>query len=231
MSAFLFAPAEQTSVAIVGDRRRFPVRRIYCVGRNYAEHVREMGHDPKKSQPFFFGKPADALVETNGSIAYPTMTGDLHHEIELVVAIDKDGAGITSERALNHVCGYSVGIDLTRRDLQAVAKAAGRPWDIAKGFDRSAPIGPLSLAVNVGHIKSGRIWLSVDGDKRQDSDISEMIWSVPEIISALSQQIFLRAGDLIMTGTPQGVGPVLPGETIHGGIDSLAEICVQITAA
>ncbi len=230
MSGFAFSPAAQASVAIANSDKRFPVRRIYCVGRNYAEHVREMGNDPEKSVPFFFGKPADALVESGASIPYPVGTSNLHHEIELVVAIGEGGVEISQENALGHVWGYAVGIDLTRRDVQAAAKAAGRPWDMAKGFDNSAPIAAISPVADCGHLSKGRIWLAVDGEIRQESDIALMIWSVPEIISALSAQISLRPGDLIMTGTPQGVGPILRGQSITGGIDRLLNINVNITA-
>ncbi len=228
---YVFEPPQRASVAVAGSSQWFPVRRIYCVGRNYAEHVREMGNDPDKSVPFFFGKPADAVAESGASIPYPASTGNFHHGIERVVAIGKGGSNVAVDKALDHVWGYGVGIDLTQRDLQAAAKSAGRPWDMAKGFDQSAPIGPLSAVADCGHLAKGRIWLAVDGEIRQDADINQMIWSVPEIISALSAQISLRPGDLIMTGTPQGVGAILPGQAIAGGIDGLLSINVQITAA
>ena len=218
---YVFEPPQRASVAVAGSDQFFPVRRIYCVGRNYAGHVREMGNDPEKSVPFFFGKPADAVVENGSSIPYPPGTSNLHHEIELVVAIGKGCTNISVDQALDHVWGYGVGIDLTRRDVQAAAKASGRPWDMAKGFDQSAPMAPISAVGDCGHLANGRIWLAVDGEFRQDSDINQMIWSVPEIISALSAQISLQPGDLIMTGTPQGVGPILPGQSITGGIDGL----------
>ncbi len=228
---FVFVPPRRPSIAVAGRESRFPVRRIYCVGRNYVEHVREMGNDPAKSMPFFFGKPADALVETGASIPYPAGTSSLHHEIELVVAIGTGGANIAVENTLEHVWGYAAGIDLTRRDVQAAAKAAGRPWDMAKGFDRSAPIAPISPVSSCGHLASGRIWLAVDGVTRQEADLAAMILSVPEIIGALSREIALQPGDLIMTGTPAGVGPVLPGQKICGGVGGLAEILLDITAA
>ena len=228
---YVFEPSPRPSIAIAGSNHRFPVRRIYCVGRNYAEHVREMGNDPEKSLPFFFGKPADAVVESGASIPYPASTSNFHHEIELVVAIGKGGSNVAVAHALDHVWGYGVGIDLTRRDLQTTAKASGRPWDMAKGFDLSAPIAPLSAVSDCGHLAKGRIWLAIDGEIRQEADISQMIWSVPEIISALSTQISLRPGDIIMTGTPQGVGPILPAQSITGGIDGLIGININITAA
>lgn len=230
MSDYAFNPPPQPSVAITNSGKRFPVRRIYCVGRNYAEHVREMGNDPVKSKPFFFGKPADALVESGASIRYPAGTSDFQHEIELVVAIGSAGANIAVTDALDRVWGYAVGIDLTRRDVQAQAKSAGRPWDMAKGFDRSAPVAPISPVAICGHVGKGRIWLAVDDVVKQDSDVGLMIWGVPEIISAISHEIMLQPGDLIMTGTPHGVGPLSAGQSIRGGVANLTEISLHITA-
>lgn len=208
------------SVAIAGSEQRFPVHRIYCVGRNYVEHAREMGSDPARDPPVFFAKPADAVVPSGESIAYPPATSNLHHEIELVVAIGRAGRDIPPERALEHVFGYAVGNDLTRRDLQNAAKRQGAPWDAAKGFDASAPIGALRPA-SAGHISRGRIWLSVNGQLRQEADVSAMIWSVPEIIAQLSKLFELLPGDLIYTGTPAGVGPLQPGDQVEGGIEGL----------
>jgi fumarylpyruvate hydrolase len=218
----------QTTVAIAGAAASYPVRRIYCIGRNYAEHAREMGHDPEREPPFFFTKPADAIVASGARIPYPPRTVDLHHEIELVVALGKGGASIAVEHALQHVFGYAVGIDLTRRDLQKDAKERGRPWDTAKGFDQSAPLSALHAAAEVGHLREGRIWLAVNGKIRQDGDLNELIWSVPEAVSELSTLFRLESGDLIFTGTPAGVGPVVAGDRLTGGIEGLDEIAIEI---
>lgn len=219
----------QASVPISGTDARFPVRRIYCVGRNYAEHAREMGHDPVREAPFFFAKPADAVVENGAVVAYPQRTDNLHHEIELVVALDKGGEQIPVEQALEHVFGYAVGIDLTRRDLQKQAKEKGRPWDTAKGFDHSAPVSAIHGADDIGHPQKGRIWLDVNGENRQQGDLNELIWSVPESIAELSTLFRLEPGDLIFTGTPAGVGPVVAGDRLTGGIDGLDEIAIRIS--
>jgi fumarylpyruvate hydrolase len=221
-----FDPPVPPTVAIAGSELRFPVRRIFCVGRNYAAHAREMGGDDREP-PFFFSKPADAVVEDGSTIPYPPATDDLHHEIELVVAIGRGGADVAVEDALTHVFGYAVGIDLTRRDLQVAAKTAGKPWDLAKGFDRSAPIS----AIRPGpHPNEGRIWLAVDGSVRQDGDLVDMIWSVPETIAHLSSFVELRPGDLIFTGTPEGVGPVGRGQTLEGGIEGLGELRISVAS-
>ena len=218
----------QSSVAIAGTDARFPVRRIYCIGRNYAEHAREMGHDPDREAPFFFSKPADAVVASGAEIPWPPRTNNLHHEIELVVAIAKGGENIGVEHALEHVFGYAVGIDLTRRDLQKEAKERGRPWDTAKGFDHSAPISPLHRADDIGHPQAGRIWLDVNGKNRQQGDLNELIWTVPESLAELSTLFRLEPGDLIYTGTPAGVGPVVAGGKLTGGIDGIDEIAISI---
>jgi fumarylpyruvate hydrolase len=218
----------QPSVAIEGRPERFPVHRIYCVGRNYAEHAREMGHNPDRDPPFFFMKPADAVVGDGNSVHYPPATSNLHYEMELVVAIGKAGANISQQRAASHIWGYGVGIDLTRRDLQQNAKNMGRPWDAGKGFDESAPISPLHPAEQIGHPQAGRIWLEVNGQIKQDSDISKLIWSVPEVIEHLSGLFTLMPGDLIYTGTPAGVGPVVAGDLIKGGVDGVASITIQL---
>ncbi len=220
MTEYVFPPAETPSVAVAGDTRRFPVRRIYCVGRNYVDHVREMGGDPKESPPVFFTKPASALVENGATVPYPPRTTNLHHEIELVVAIGRAGMRIRAENALEHVFGYAVGNDFTRRDLQQIARKNGAPWDAAKAFDCSAGIGTIRPATR-GHVSSGRIWLTVNGQLRQEADVSQMIWSVPEIIAELSTLFELRPGDLIYTGTPAGVGPLQIGDRVEGGIDGL----------
>jgi fumarylpyruvate hydrolase len=201
------------SVAISGSEERFPVRRIYCVGRNYAEHTREMGGDPAREQPFFFSKPADAVVPSGWRLPFPTQTAELHHEVELVVALHKGGAAIHAGDADELIFGYAVGIDLTRRDLQAAAKKSGRPWDMAKGFDHSAPVGALTRGLPP---PAGAITLAIDGDIRQRGDLKDMIWSVAEVLAALSTYVELAPGDLIFTGTPAGVGAILRGETVRG---------------
>jgi len=213
-SDVLFA-REGSFIPVLGTSQQFQVRRIYCVGRNYAAHVREMGGDPDREAPFFFLKPADAVVETGAAIPYPLDTSDLHHEIELVVAIGRGGSEIPVDQALEHVFGYAVGIDLTRRDRQVAARDKGRPWDLGKAFDRSAPLGPIHRVGAVGHPERARIWLEVNGQPRQDSDLRNLIWSVPEIIAVLSRSWELRPGDLIFTGTPEGVGPMEPGAKVR----------------
>ena len=225
---FVIDSPTTASVAVAGSTDRFPVRRIFCVGRNYAAHAREMGKDPDREPPFFFLKPADAVVDDGATIPYPPETANLHYEAELIVAIGKAGTDIDPANALDHVWGYGIGLDMTRRDLQNAAKDLGRPWDWGKGFDHSAPIGPIHPVGSVGHIDSGRIWLAVDGTTKQDSDISKLIWPIPDVISIASRSMELRPGDLIMTGTPEGVGPVKPGQTMTVGIDRLGEITIRI---
>ena len=228
MVEYVVAPPPPVSIAVAETAARFPVRRIFCVGRNYAAHAREMGRDPEREPPFFFTKPADAAFDAGGAIDYPPETKDLHHEIELVVAIGVGGVAIAAERALGHVFGYGVGIDLTRRDLQARAKELGRPWDWAKGFDYSAPVSPIRPAAAIGHPAAGRIWLAVDGVVRQEGDLGEMIWSVGEVIAAASRSVALRPGDLFMTGTPAGVGAIERGQVVTGGIDGVGAIRVVV---
>ncbi len=225
---FILPPPPVPSVAVAGTDARFPVRRIFCVGRNYAAHAREMGRDPDREPPFFFLKPSDTVVDDGATVPYPPETENFHYEIELVIAIGKGGNNIPIEQALDHVFGYAVGIDLTRRDLQLQAREQGRPWDWGKGFDLSAPIAPLRRAEEVGHPSSGRIWLAVDGQVKQDSDIAKLIWPVPDIISIVSRSMELRPGDLIMTGTPEGVGPVKRGEVMTGGIDGIGAIKISV---
>ena len=227
-SDFVLPPPPTASVAVHNSAARFPVRRIICVGRNYAAHAREMGRDPDREPPFFFMKPADTVVDDGTTVPYPPQTRNLHHEIELIVAIGRDGTDIPAERALDHVWGYGVGLDLTRRDLQLQARERGQPWDWGKGFDLSAPIAPLRPVSEVGHPNAGRIWLAVDGVIKQDSDISKLIWPVPALISICSQSIALKAGDIIMTGTPEGVGPVQRGGVMTGGIEGLGEIRISV---
>ncbi|MEB0079148.1 fumarylacetoacetate hydrolase family protein [Pseudomonas sp. CCI3.2] len=228
MSDFVIAPVTAPSLAVEGTSSRFPIRRVFCVGRNYSDHAREMGHDPDREPPFFFMKPADAVVPAEGTIAYPTLTEDLHHEIELVVAIGKDGVDIAPEDALSHVWGYAVGADLTRRDIQAQAKKMGRPWDWAKGFDESGPSSPLKPVSSVGHLEGAAIWLKVNGVERQRGNLSDQIWPVKDVISYLSQSVKLKAGDLIFTGTPAGVGALQVGDVVNGGIDGLNEFTFTV---
>ncbi|MDJ0350272.1 fumarylacetoacetate hydrolase family protein [Cryobacterium sp. PH29-G1] len=232
------AAFESTSLPIVDSSERFYVNRVYCVGRNYAEHSREMGNDPERESPFFFTKPADAVFAVNEGVAergvaphtvpYPPMTDNLHFEMELVVAIGVGGADLAAADALSHVFGYGAGIDLTRRDLQADAKAQRRPWDLAKGFDFSGPVSPLVAASAIGHPAKARIWLDVDGETRQDSDLADQIWPVPDVIAELSRFVTLRPGDLIFTGTPAGVGKIERGSAITAGITGIGDLDVRV---
>ena len=220
MTAFVIPPPAQPSVAVAGSEQRFPVHRIYCIGLNYADHVREFGRDPERAPPVFFMKPADAVVDNGAAVPYPPATTNFHYEIELVVALARGGRDIAARDALGLVFGYAAGNDLTRRDLQSAAKERGEPRDTSKGFDCSAPVAALR-PVSAGHVSRGRIWLSVNGAVRQESDLSRMLWDVPQIIAALSRLYELRAGDLIFTGTPAGVGAVKPGDRLEGGIEGL----------
>jgi len=219
----------QPSVPVSGTDQQFPVRRIYCIGRNYEKHVAEMGYDVKRSKPFYFAKPADAIVLSGATVDYPPLTEDLHHEIELVVAIGKRGSNVSVDEALDYVFGYAVGIDLTRRDLQRAAKEKARPWETAKGFDQSAPISAIHRAEDIGHPSSGRIWLAVNGQIRQDAGLNELIWNVSESIAELSTLFELAPGDLLYTGTPAGVGPLNPGDEVTGGIEGIDEIRIKIS--
>ena len=230
-SEFLFPPPQEPSVAIDGETSRFPVRRIFCVGLNYAAHAREMGKDPGSEPPFFFTKPSDAVVATGSIIPYASMTQNLHHEIELVAALDSGGANIPASEALSHVYGYAAGIDLTRRDLQKHARDEGKPWDFAKGFDQSAPIGAIRPAARISHPGKGRVTLRVNGALRQDGDLSDMILGVAEVIAEISRYVKLAPGDLIFTGTPEGVGPVVPGDRIEGEIEGVGTVSFKIAAA
>lgn len=216
------------SVEIRGQSTRFPVRRILCVGRNYAAHAREMGSDPTREPPFFFSKPADAVVSGDTNVPYPSLTANLHHEVELVVALASGGRDLEANAALDSVFGYAVGIDLTRRDLQEAAKNAGRPWDFAKGFDHSAPCSAIVPVAESGHPSSGEIWLSVNDARKQTGDLGEMIWSVAEVIAAASRAVELAPGDLIFTGTPAGVGPLVRGDRVTCGVAGVAELRVGI---
>jgi fumarylpyruvate hydrolase len=214
------------TLPVAESNQVFPVGRIYCVGRNYAEHAREMGHDPEREPPFFFMKPADAIVPSGATIPYPQVTKDLHHEIEMIVAIGKDGADISVDRALEHVFGYGVGLDMTRRDIQGEAKKMGRPWEMGKAFDNSAPCTALKTAAMIGHPAKGEIWLKVNGKVTQKGDLSELIWNVPETIAYLSRLVTLRSGDIIMSGTPAGVGPVKAGDRLEGHVDGVGDLKV-----
>jgi fumarylpyruvate hydrolase len=227
---YVFAPPARVTAAVSGETGRFPVRRIFCVGRNYAEHVREMGGDPRSEPPIFFTKPADALVFSGTDVPYPPATQNLHYEVELVVALHRGGSDIPPASALTHVYGYAVGNDLTRRDLQAQARSRGQPWDMAKGFDASAQISEIHPVERFGHPAGNAIWLKVNGVERQHATLDQMIWSVPEIISGLSALVALQAGDLIYTGTPEGVGPLVPGDVVTAGIDGLDTLEFRITA-
>lgn len=230
MTDFVITPPATASVAVAGSQQRFPIRRVFCVGRNYASHAREMGSDPNREPPFFFTKPADAVIPASGTVPYPSATADLHHEIELVVALGGGGTNIDAADALNLVWGYGVGLDLTRRDMQAAAKDIGRPWDMAKGFDASAPCSPLIPASKLGHPDHQVIWLDVNGLRRQEGNLNELIWSIPEVIAALSRLVTLAPGDLIYTGTPGGVGPLNPGDEVNAGVDGVAEFKLTIGA-
>ena len=224
---YVVSPPAVVSLPIRGSEDRFPVRRIYCVGRNYAAHAVEMGHDPDREPPFFFQKNPDNLV-LDGRFPYPPRSRDVHHEVELVVALKEGGSDIAPEHAQAHVFGYAVGIDMTRRDLQAEAKAMGRPWEVGKAFEHSALCGELVPARTIGHPGRGAIWLDVNGERRQEGDLAQLIWKVPEVIAELSKLFMLAPGDLIMTGTPAGVGPVVRGDTMLGCIDGVGEIRVEV---
>jgi len=214
------------SLPVEGSDARFPVGRIYCVGRNYADHAREMGHDPDREPPFFFMKAANSVVQNGSTIAYPVGTKDVHHEIEMVVAIAKGGKNIPVEKALEHVWGYGVGLDMTRRDIQGEAKKMGRPWEMGKSFDESAPITALKPASATGHPAKGAIWLKVNGQVKQQGDLAMQIWTVPEQINYLSNLITLQPGDLIFSGTPAGVGPVKAGDKLEGHVDGVGDLVV-----
>lgn len=214
------------SLPVAGRAERFPVGRIYCVGRNYADHAREMGHDPDREPPFFFMKAADSIVQDNAVLAYPVGSRDVHHEIELVVAIGKGGRNISVDKALEHVWGYGIGLDMTRRDIQGEAKKMGRPWEMGKSFDESAPVSALRPASEIGHPARGAITLRVNGVLRQQGDLAMQIWNVPEQIAYLSSLITLQPGDLIFSGTPAGVGPIQPGDKLEGHIDGVGDLTV-----
>lgn len=223
-------PAPETvSVPVRGTSARFPVHRIYCVGRNYAAHAIEMGGDPNREAPFFFQKNPNTVVTGGADFPYPPRSSNVHHEIEMVVALGKGGKDIPLEKALDHVYGYAVGLDMTRRDLQDECKKAGRPWEIAKAFERSAPMGDIVPATAVGHLAQGAIWLKVNGEIRQQGDLNQMIWKVPEMISYLSGLFELHPGDLIMSGTPSGVGAIVRGDVMEGHVDGLGSLVTKVS--
>lgn len=229
---YVFDHVTPPAVPVQNSGELFAVRRIYCVGRNYEAHAREMGHDPDREPPFFFSKPADAALYVaqgaTGEFPYPSQTDNLHYEMELVAAIGKQGKNIPADKGLDYVYGYALGLDMTRRDLQAEAKKLGRPWDTAKGFDHSAPIGPIHPVSTVGHLSDSSIWLTVNDTEKQRSRLTEMVWSVGETISHLSTLFELYPGDLIFTGTPDGVGAVAKGDILTGGVDGLGEFSIRI---
>jgi fumarylpyruvate hydrolase len=225
---FVFDPAPQPTLPVRGTDLLFPIHRIYCVGRNYAEHAIEMGHDPNREPPFFFQKNPDTIVPDGGTFPYPSATKDVHHEMEMVVAIGTDGIDIPLDKALDHVFGYAVGLDMTRRDLQGEAKKLGRPWEVGKAFEASAPCGEIVRASEIGHPAKGAVWLDVNGVRKQTGDLDQLIWKVPEMISYLSGLFELKAGDLIYSGTPAGVNAVKSGDTMVGGVDGVGTITIKV---
>ncbi|MBT5799160.1 MAG: fumarylacetoacetate hydrolase family protein [Alphaproteobacteria bacterium] len=227
MNDYVIAEPTRPTLPVKGSKSVFPVRRVYCIGRNYAEHAREMGHDPDRDPPFFFQKNADNII-TNGRFKYPVMTEDVHHEVEMIVGLKSGGKSISVADANYHIFGYGIGFDMTRRDLQQQAKNMGRPWEVGKAFEQSAPCGELIPIEETGIIEAGAIKLTVNGESRQDSDLSAMIWSVPEMISILSEYFELASGDVIMSGTPAGVNSVKPGDTMTAFIEGLGELTVFV---
>lgn len=228
MNPYVFEPTPQPSLAVAGSEQRVPVRRIYCVARNYAAHAREMGAEPARDAPFFFGKPADTVVGDGAAVAYPPATRELHHEVELVVVLGRSARDVAVADAPRCIYGYAVGLDLTRRDLQRAAKAAGRPWEAAKAFDCSAPVGVVHPAAEIGHPERGAILLEVNGTVRQQGDLRDQIWGVPELLAQLSTLVELRPGDLVFTGTPAGVGPLAVGDWLRAEIEGVGTLSVQI---
>jgi fumarylpyruvate hydrolase len=225
--SYVFPPAPQVVLPVAGTDSGFPVRRVYCVGQNYAEHAAEMGGDGRQP-PFFFAKPPDALVPGGGDVTYPPKTEKLQHEVEMVIALGKGGANIPVEQALDHVFGYTIGLDLTRRDLQATAKEKKQPWEMGKGFDQGGPIAAIQPVTKIGHPAKGAIWLKVNGEFKQQGDLSQMTWSVAEIIANLSSYVTLAAGDLIFSGTPSGVSTIVPGDVLESAIDGVADLKIKL---
>jgi fumarylpyruvate hydrolase len=226
--AYVIAPAPPQTLPVEGTVDLFPVNRIFCVGRNYADHAREMGHDPDREPPFFFMKPGSAVLPEGKDFPYPPLSQSVHYEFELVAALGKGGAGIRPDDALSHVYGYAVGLDMTRRDLQEQAKKMSRPWDAGKAFDHSAPCSRVVPVTRIGHPSRGAIWLDVNGKRVQNSDLSALIWKIPEVIAILSTLFTLAPGDLVFTGTPAGVGPVQRGDLLRGGVENVAELTVRV---
>ncbi len=227
MAEYAFSPPAQVSLPILGSDSRFPVRRVYCIGRNYADHAREMGHDPDREPPFFFQKNPDNL-DPSGTFPYPDKTSDVHHEVELAVMLSSGGTNVPVDAAEACIFGYALALDMTRRDLQGAQKKMGRPWEIGKAFERSAPVGPIHPIAATGTLNAGRIWAEVNGELRQDGDLNQMIWKVPEMISYLSEYFELAAGDVILSGTPAGVGPVERGGRIEIGVEALGTMVVDV---
>nr|WP_157173757.1 fumarylacetoacetate hydrolase family protein [Pseudaminobacter salicylatoxidans] len=227
-AAYVFEPAPIPALPVAGSQALFPVHRIYCVGRNFADHAIEMGHDPNKEPPFFFQKNPDTLVLPGRDFPYPPETRDVHHEVELVVALKSGGDNIPLDKALDCVYGYAVGLDMTRRDLQGEAKKLGRPWETGKAFENSAPCGPVHPVAEVGHPTSGAVWLKVNGEIRQSGDLNQMIWKVPEMISYLSRLFTLKAGDLVFAGTPAGVGAIVRGDEMLAHVDGVDELAFKV---
>jgi len=225
--SFVIPPPAVSVIPVVGGAE-FPARRVYCVGRNYAAHAREMGADPTREPPFFFMKPADAILPGGGDFPYPPGTSDLHHEVELVAVLGRGASNVSTEKALDLVYGYAVGLDMTRRDLQNAAKKAGKPWDMGKGFDRSAPCSAIVPAAKIGHPTKGAVTLSVNGSERQRGDLSDLIWSIPEMIAHLSALMELKAGDVVFTGTPEGVGAVVRGDRIHAAVEGVGSLDLTV---
>ncbi len=226
---YIIDPPVRASLAVKDSSERFALRRVFCVGRNYGAHAREMGHDPDREPPFFFCKPADAMFDVGEELPYPPLTKNLHHEVELVVFIGEGGENISVDDANACIFGYGIGLDMTRRDLQSEAKKLGRPWDWGKAFDLSAPCGPVHLVAKSGLIEKGNIWLDVNGERRQAGNIADLIWSIREVISIISQSMALKPGDAIMTGTPAGVGPVSRGDEITAGLEGLGTINTTVS--
>jgi len=231
MTSFILPAPPIPAVAVAGETAQFGVGRIFCVGQNYASHAREMGSDPAREPPFFFMKPAAALLADGAALPFPPRTRNLHHEVELVVAIGRGGLNLSADAALGHVYGYAIGNDFTRRDLQSAARERGRPWDTAKGFDHSAAVGAIHPAARIGHPRRGAIWLSVNGVERQRADLADMIWGVAGILAELSTLFRLEVGDLVYTGTPAGVGALQPGDSVVAGIEGLGTLTTTITTA
>ena len=225
---YIFPPQDQTALPIRGIDDLFPVNRVYCVGRNYAAHAIEMGHDPSKEPPFFFQKNPDNILLEGNDFPYPAMTSDVHHEIEMVVALKSGGDNIPADKAMDCVFGYGVALDMTRRDLQGEMKKLGRPWEIGKAFERSAPCTELVSADEIGHPVDGAVWLKINGETRQQGDLNQLIWKIPEMIAYLSDLFTLHSGDLILTGTPSGVGPVQRGDRLHGHVAGVGDLKVNV---